>query len=653
MLIGKRISGRYNVLETIGGGGMANVYLAHDIILDRDVAVKVLRLDFANDEEFIRRFRREAKSATSLNHPNIVNIYDIGEEGDIYYIVMEFVDGQTLKQYIQQYSPLPVEEAIHIMKQLTSAISHAHQNNIVHRDIKPQNILVDRSGNIKITDFGIAMALSATSITQTNSVLGSVHYLSPEQARGAMANRKSDIYSLGIVMFELLTGRLPFFGESAVSIALKHLQTETPSVRRWNPTIPQSVENIVLQATTKDPFDRYESVEKMEEDLSTALNPERLTEEKFHIPEDDEATKAIPIITNDNQFGNLDETIVHPHSDNQTKPTTNSNNTTKKKKRKKWPIILTSIFVSLLLLLIFFVTVVPNMLKPKDIPVPDVTNLEISEAIAKLEENGFHIGETLEVVDNEVEVDHIVKTDPKAGHKAKEGSDVNLYVSTGKEKFQLSDYRDRQYDDVYRLLENKNFKDIVKNEVHDESEPGTILEQDPAPEEEVIPEETVLQFTVSKGPEKIVLKDLIGLNAKGITDYAESVGLHIDMSKEEHHESIQSGLVISQSPVAGTALHKGDKVTVIISKGKKEIPPKSVFKEIIIPYEPAEEGEPQEVQIYIEDMNRSMTEPFDTFYITETTKRRLEFTIAEGKKAGYKVMRDRSVIIDETIPFPQ
>ncbi|MDP4171455.1 MAG: Stk1 family PASTA domain-containing Ser/Thr kinase, partial [Bacillota bacterium] len=311
MIIGKRINGRYKILDMVGGGGMANVYLAHDMILDRDVAVKMLRLDFANDEEFIRRFHREAHSATSLAHPHIVNIYDVGEEDDLYYIVMEYVEGQTLKQYIQQNSPLRVEDAVKIMKQLTSAISHAHHNHIVHRDIKPHNILVDRDGNVKITDFGIAMALSATSITQTNSVMGSVHYLSPEQARGGMANRKSDIYSLGIVMFELLTGRLPFSGESAVSIALKHLQSETPSVRRWNPDIPQSVENIVLKATAKDPFHRYNSVDAMEEDLQTAMYPIRANEAKFTIPLDDEATKAIPVITNERPFQNLDETMVH------------------------------------------------------------------------------------------------------------------------------------------------------------------------------------------------------------------------------------------------------------------------------------------------------------------------------------------------------
>ncbi|WP_313429733.1 Stk1 family PASTA domain-containing Ser/Thr kinase, partial [Siminovitchia terrae] len=246
MLSGKRISGRYNIIKMVGGGGMANVYLARDMILDRDVAVKILRLDFADEEEFIRRFQREAQSATSLNHPNIVNVFDVGEEDNIYYIVMEYVDGMTLKQYIQNYYPISVEKVIDIVKQLTSALEHAHYNHIIHRDIKPQNILIDHDGNVKITDFGIAMALSATSITHTNAVLGSVHYLSPEQARGGMATKKSDIYSLGIVMFELLTGRLPFSGESAVSIALKHLQSETPPPTRWNPDIPQSVENIVL-----------------------------------------------------------------------------------------------------------------------------------------------------------------------------------------------------------------------------------------------------------------------------------------------------------------------------------------------------------------------------------------------------------------------
>jgi len=649
-MIGKRLSGRYKILDMVGGGGMANVYLAHDMILDRDVAVKMLRLDFANDEEFIRRFRREAQSATSLAHPNIVSIYDVGEENDLYYIVMEYVDGQTLKQYIQQNSPLKVEDAIGIMRQLTSAISHAHQNHIIHRDIKPHNILVDHDGNVKVTDFGIAMALSATSITQTNSVLGSVHYLSPEQARGGMANGKSDIYSLGIVMFELLTGRLPFSGESAVSIALKHLQSETPSVRRWNSNIPQSVENIVLKATAKDPFHRYNSVEEMEEDLRTALDTERVNEAKFVIPIDNDATKAIPVITNDKPLKNLDETLVHSNEKPLPGPKDDLKGNSGKKKRKKWPVILISTFLVLAILGILAITFLPGLLSAKDVKIPDVSGLELDEAISKLKLSGLEVDKKIEIEDENVEKGNVVKTNPESGTTVKEKSKINLYISTGKEKFELSDYVGRQYEDVIRLLDNYNFKDIKKIEKHDDSEPGTIISQNPSGGEKVVPEETELEFEVSKGPEKIVLKDLTQYNLKGAQDYAALVGLTLDASQEKYDDNIPAGMVMSQSPEPGTELKKGDKVTVVISKGKEDKPPKEVIIELDIPFEPAVPGEPgqkQLVTILIEDMNHSMTEPAETFYITENTKKQIKLMIPYGKKAGYKVIRDSKVIIDE------
>ncbi|WP_019152831.1 Stk1 family PASTA domain-containing Ser/Thr kinase [Robertmurraya massiliosenegalensis] len=665
MLIGKRISGRYKVLDMIGGGGMANVYLAHDMILDRDVAVKVLRLDFSNDEEFIRRFHREAQSATSLAHPNIVNIYDVGEEDSIYYIVMEYVDGQTLKQYIQQHSPVRVETVLDIMQQLTSAISHAHQNHIVHRDVKPHNILVDRDGNVKITDFGIAMALSATSITQTNSVLGSVHYLSPEQARGGMANKKSDIYSLGIVMFELLTGRLPFSGESAVSIALKHLQSETPSIRRWYPSIPQSVENIVLKATAKDPFHRYDSAEEMEHDLRTALDPSRMNEERFILPEDNDATKAIPVITNDRPYGNLDETIVHgketTQPDSVAEQNENGNKKAKnkdkqKKKRKKWPIILVSVFIVLIILAISVVTILPDLLAPEEVEVPDVATKELEEAIEELVGLGFVIGDTNELPDDEIEEGHVIRTDPKAGQLHKEGTSIDLFVSTGKEKVELLDYTGRSFDDVYQLLDGRErkFKDIVKNEVNNDEVPaGVIIEQSYTPGDQVIPEDTVLEFTVSKGPEIVKLKDLSGYNAKGLEEYAASVGLFVDIAKEEFHDSVDKGLVISQDPKAGSELKKGDRVSVTISKGKEEIPPKDVVEEIAIPYEPTEEGAPQTVQIFIDDMNNSSTVPFDTFEITEPRTMTITLKIAHDRKAGYQVIVDGRVIITKSVPYPE
>ncbi|RHW36457.1 Stk1 family PASTA domain-containing Ser/Thr kinase [Neobacillus notoginsengisoli] len=652
MMIGKRISGRYKILDAIGGGGMANVYLAHDVILDRNVAVKVLRLDFANDEEFIRRFHREAQSATSLAHPNIVSIYDVGEEEGIYYIVMEFVDGQTLKQYIQQFSPLRVDAAIDIMRQLTSAIAHAHQNHIVHRDIKPHNILVDNKGNVKITDFGIAMALSATSITQTNSVLGSVHYLSPEQARGGMANKKSDIYSLGIVMFELLTGRLPFFGESAVSIALKHLQTETPSIRRWNPQIPQSVENIVLKATAKDPFLRYDSVEEMEEDLQTSLYPERLNEPKFFVPEDIDATKAIPVITAEQSVKNLDETIVHgqaKHEETAAKPKQGN----EKKKRKKWPIILVSTFILLVLLGIGAITVFPGIFGAKDREIPDVSGGTLDNAISELKQAGFTIGDTKEITHEDIQEGLIVKTDPPAGRTVKEGTEIDLYVSSGKEKFELSDYKDRQYDTVAALLDKENFKDIRANEIYDDSDPGTILKQNLPPGRSVVPEETELEFTVSKGPEKITLRDLRGYNEKTLDDYADLTGLNIKKAEPVYDDNVDKGLVISHTPPPGTQLVKGETVTVVLSKGKEEILPRTYRKEVMVEYNPDVPGQPQEYAILIDDVEHSMTEAADTGVITANRTFVIELKVPYGKKAGYKIMLDNRVIEDETITYDE
>ncbi|MBD8003974.1 Stk1 family PASTA domain-containing Ser/Thr kinase [Bacillus norwichensis] len=650
MLSGKRISGRYKILKMVGGGGMANVYLARDMILDRDVAVKILRLDFADEEEFIRRFQREAQSATSLNHPNIVNVFDVGEEDNIYYIVMEYVDGMTLKQYIQNYYPISIEKVIDIVKQLTSALEHAHYNHIIHRDIKPQNILIDHDGNVKITDFGIAMALSATSITHTNAVLGSVHYLSPEQARGGMATKKSDIYSLGIVMFELLTGRLPFSGESAVSIALKHLQSETPPPTRWNPDIPQSVENIVLKATAKDPFLRYNSIEEMEKDLETALDPERLQEPKFVIPVDDEATKAIPVITDEHVESLDDDTMIHQIENKDIAKPDKEGNDELKKKRKKWPWIV-GIVAILAIAATLLIVLMPSLMSAKVVKVPDVSGEMYEDAVLSLVQEGFVIGDTIEISDENVAEGEVIKTSPKAGREVKKGSLINIYLSTGKETFELSDYVGRDYKETVEQLEKEDFDHIDKEEEYDSAAPGTIIGQDPAPGTKVVPSETTIIFKVSLGEELVTVKDLSGNNQKGLENYEESSGLKIDFSDEEYSDDVPEGLVIRQDPAPGTEVMKGSTVKVTMSKGQEEIPPGKVNKEVTIPYEPEEEGKPQEVRIFIEDMNHSMTVPAETFTIHSTVKKQLEFTIEKGKKAGYKVVRDNTVILDEEVPY--
>ncbi|MEE1132183.1 MAG: Stk1 family PASTA domain-containing Ser/Thr kinase, partial [Caryophanon sp.] len=411
MLEGRRISDRYKVMHLIGGGGMSHVYLAHDMILDREVAIKVLRYDFKNEEELLRRFQREALSVTSLAHLNIVGIYDVGQDEDIHYIVMEYVEGQTLKQYIQKSSPIPVQRAVDIMRSLTNAISHAHDNHLIHRDIKPQNVLMTQDGEVKVTDFGIAVTLNATAYTQTNSVLGTVHYLSPEQARGGMATKKSDIYALGVVLYELLTGELPFYGESPVAIALKHLQEETPSVRAKYSYIPQSVENVVLKATAKDPLHRYNSVEEMEQDLMTVLSPERLQEKKFELPLDDDATKAMPVIKP--IFPKVDETlakrgaaIIDDEDDDDvilvapTKPLLDKQERVQdepppKKKKSRSPLVI-GLIVGCLAFIALLIFLLPSMMMPAKVAVPDVLNLPVEEAMELLEEQGFTIGEERE-----------------------------------------------------------------------------------------------------------------------------------------------------------------------------------------------------------------------------------------------------------------
>ncbi|MDR4886544.1 Stk1 family PASTA domain-containing Ser/Thr kinase [Fredinandcohnia sp. QZ13] len=651
MLIGRRLSGRYKILEVIGGGGMANVYLARDVILERDVAIKVLRLDFSNDEEFIKRFRREAHAATSLAHPNIVSIYDVGEEEDIYYIVMEYVPGQTLKQYIQRNAPLHPKEAINIMLQLTSAITHAHQNQIVHRDIKPQNILIDHDGTVKVTDFGIAVALSSTTITQTNSVLGSVHYLSPEQARGGMSTRKSDIYSLGIVMFELLTGRVPFEGESAVSIALKHLQTDTPSPKRWNATIPQSVENIILKATAKDPFHRYDTAEEMEEDLQTALFPNRLNEEKFVIPDmDDEVTKAIPIIKDNSPLST--ETLVRDSQKN-TNQTEKDEPKPKKKKKNRLLVTLAIIFFFIIGAGVAAVTVFPALFLPKDVEVPNVSNMDYDRAVSKLKEAGFTIGDTIEISDQEIQEGYIVRTDPEAGASVKEGAKIDLYESTGKKKVAFKDYIGKDFDEVKAKLDKENYFYVKKEDVFDDSAPGTILKQSIEEGEEVVPEETEVTFTVSKGLETIKLADLTKYPANALDEYSRTTGLNIDYKEEQFSDDIPAGQAISQSPEIGAKLTKGDKVKVIMSKGPEPKKPVTVKRTLTIEYTPDEEGNPQLVKIFIEDADHKITDVYKQMEIKETQKMDINFVINPGETAEYLVYIDNEPSLKEEIQYPE
>ncbi|MEN1966924.1 Stk1 family PASTA domain-containing Ser/Thr kinase [Lentibacillus sp. N15] len=675
MMNGRLLNERYQIKETIGGGGMANVYLARDIILDRDVAIKVLRLEYANDDEFIARFHREAQSATSLSHPNIVNIYDVGEEDHILYMVMEYVDGMTLKEYIQKYGPIDVQTSLDIMKQISSAITHAHENEIIHRDIKPQNILIDTYGQVKVTDFGIAVALSATSLTQTNSILGSVHYLSPEQARGGSATKKSDIYSLGIVLYELLTGRLPFSGQSPVAIALKHLQNDTPSVRRFNQDIPQSVENIVLKATAKDPFHRYETVYEMEAALDIALDPDKINEERYVPPiEAGEETKAIPIITDD-QIGDSvnQDTIVHQTGGN-TKPyvekeAANSDKKkknkkkekkvkkSKKKKKKKW-----LIFLLLLLVAIAAAVVIPVLLQPKEVDVPDVADMDYDDAVAELDKLNLKHKKEL-MYDDDVDEGVVVKTDPHAGKTVKEDSTVTVFVSQGKETTAFDDYVGEDFSQIEAMLEEEGFEVIGYGKYSDEPEGQIVTQIQPTPDTDVVPSETRVIFEYSNGPELTALNNLKGMTKEEAESYLNEQNFKMNV-KEEHSDSVPKGEVIKQDPEPGSKLGEGEAVDVYVSTGPKEKSPASKTINFTVSYNPKEpkddhqdddkqKSEEQTVKIYIDDMNHSISDVAEQEAISKDTDFTITLTIAPDDKAEYKVMRDDEVVINKTVTYEE
>ena len=464
---GELIDNRYKIVKSIGEGGMANVYLAWDTILEREVAVKVLRGDLAEDEKFIRRFQREANAASSLKHPNIVEMYDVGDDNGKYFIVMEYIDGKTLKSLIKKRGALNVNEAIDIMLQLTSGIACAHESYIIHRDIKPQNVLILEDGRVKITDFGIAVALNSNELTQTNSVMGSVHYLPPEQANGNGSTIKSDIYSLGILMFELLTGKVPFKGDNAVEIAIKHMKEPIPSVCEINSMVPQSVENIILRACAKNPKNRYDSVKEMYEDLKTCLNPERANEEKYvyNYPEHDvdEPKKISKLESREEKNKTLD-------------------NEKPDKGERRVNALLT--FVGVLCILIVIIglgfILFMSLKTTKDVTVPnDLMELTEEEACKKLEKIKL-ICKAKYTYDSEYDEDVVIKVSPKPGTKIKEGNVVNLVVTSFEDTIEVENYVGEKLSTVQAALESEGIrvvatpKKVTKDE---EIEENTIISQ--------------------------------------------------------------------------------------------------------------------------------------------------------------------------------
>ncbi|MFY0544479.1 Stk1 family PASTA domain-containing Ser/Thr kinase [Brevibacillus sp. H7] len=596
---GQRLGGRYQLEARIGGGGMAIVYKARDLILNRQVAVKVLRPQFGTDEDFVNRFRREAQAVASLSHPNVVGVYDVGQDGDTHYMVMEYVEGSTLKEVINQRGALLVEEAVRIAVQICDALDHAHQNKIIHRDIKPHNILIGNNGRVKVTDFGIARAVTSTTITHTNSVLGSVHYFSPEQARGGITAEKSDIYSLGIVLYEMVTGQLPFSGESPISVALKHLQEPLPEPRQVKPDIPQSVENVILKALVKDPLLRYASAKEMLLDLETCLLPERLNEKKINFPVDDEQTRVVPIITREMLEANQSRQSL-------SRARFEQEEAEESPQRKWWvkPLVWLGA-ISLFLVLAFFgfnflLNIFPSV---PEVAVPYVEGTPVASAEKKIREANL-VPKIIEEANDKYDPGMVIRQDPAPPMRLKENAIVTLYVSKGQQAIEMPNLVSLSRSMAEETLRQKGFtvteESFIEKE-HENAPPGQVIGQEPSAGEQVVPGKTVVKITVSKGKKYVEMPDVRGLSVDRARVELFKVGLAVadELIEQPSYTTDKAGIVLSTHPYdPKMQVPVGTAIPLTISNGQYPSDAKVGTAPIYVEMLP---GETAEVKILVTD----------------------------------------------------
>ncbi|CAM3179705.1 serine/threonine protein kinase [Lactobacillus bombicola] len=648
---GYLLGDRYRIIDTLGEGGMSNVYLAEDIILQRKVAVKILRMDLQKEPQILARFQREALATSELSHPNIVMVLDVGTDYGLPYMVMEYVDGPDLKDYIRKNTPLDLHDVIRIMDQILSAMTLAHKHNVIHRDLKPQNILMDKRGNIKIADFGIAVALNQNSVTQTNSAVGSVHYMSPEQTRGGLVTKQSDIYSLGIILYELITGSVPFNGDSAVAIALKHAQEPIPSIKEKDEKVPQSLENVVLRATAKDPRLRYASAYEMQVDLDTSLEKQRANEPPFLA----------------NNGLNNDETIVLPNfKANRTSATIEqAKKSIAKDEQKKSPIFFQNlrkykwwwIFVGLAAItvvgLMFFVLFGRNN---NEVRIPNVTNLTESRARSRLENLGLKIGSIKHKNSNSIEKGKIIKTSPPAGKNIKQGRYINLYVSDGAKMIRVPDVTGENYQVAASKLESMGFQVIRANQFSNSVAPENVITQSIAADVEVKPAQTTITLSVSNGRNEHIDYNLIKLpnlstySLKSAQIYAHRHNLILQVSPT-YSNKVKKGMIISMSPSAGTAVQRGSTVIVSVSEGSKREQDFTVTKTFTVNYENNEgaiDSKQNHVQIYISDDSHSVKNIYRDLYIKRDVNFSIPFVL-KNNSGILKVVRDGQTILNEKV----
>ncbi|WP_414052706.1 Stk1 family PASTA domain-containing Ser/Thr kinase [Macrococcus animalis] len=690
-MIGTVISDRYKLVKYIGGGGMSSVYLADDIILNAQVAVKIINIPPVDVDRAVKRFEREVQNATTLSHPNIVKVLDVDEDERHYYMIMEYIDGPTLHEYIRDNGPLDVEEAVFFTKQILRGMEHAHQHRIIHRDIKPQNILMTKEKELKISDFGIARALSETAMTQTNHIMGSVHYLSPEQAKGKQTDEASDIYSIGIVLFEMLTGHPPHEGESAVGVAIKHIQEQLPSVIDENPSVPQALENIILKATMKEKYQRYRTTQEMYDDLNTCLDEDRSKEPKMFIADD--ATMMIPVVQTDDtiEMHPVSTTTIEPKSER----IVEESEPPQKKKRKWWLWLL-----PLLLILGLGSAIAYMTFAPKYSEVPDINGKSLVEATSLLEQNNLRKGDITQVYSESYDEGTVIESNPSFGEKVKELTSVDMTVSKGTKKFMFEDYVGQDLAKVKKKLVKQGFNSIKVKQEYNFEKSGTILKQNLKANKEVDPKKSNVVFTVSKGVEQIFVQDYTGLSFEKAKAELEQLGFVVNVIQVIYSDDVTKGDVISQN-VRNIKFPYGSTINFEVSKGKeKKVKPKVKEKEtkeeptteapeeqkdkkyigtVTIPYkgeevipsteepETNEEGETVEapgeapkpekamqlVEIFIKDKNNDISTVYESYETKKDSKKRLILTIEPGTQGSFIIKIDGKTYLQEQVDYDE
>lgn len=552
------ISNRYLLVKKIGSGGMADVYLAMDTVLNREVALKKLRGDLSHDPVALLRFQREANAASGINHPNIVEIYDVGQDGDQHYIVMEVVRGTTLKQLVQRRGALDKYEAVAITKQLASGLVKAHDCGVIHRDVKPQNVLIKDDGTVKITDFGIALAGDALQLTRDDSVLGSVHYMAPECSRGEGASIQSDVYSLGVVFFELLTGTLPFRGETPVEIAMKHLRDPFPSVLDSNPTLPNSLENIIAKSTHKNKNYRYTNMHEFLDDLETCLFENRKDEPLWQPEEEsDDETKVI------NKLDTVD-------SVEDKKP---------KSRKKLWISLSAILIVALGIFTYWFFS--PS--KSSTVELPDLTKMTVNEAEAILKEKGliFNSSNLVHIYSDDLESGYVISSRPEGGEMVKKGTEVKLTVSSGK-NFVIDDYTGKTFEEVSSILNGKNVKIKRVNEPRKDMSEGIVLRQELLlPGEKINPENPRdITLVVSSKVETVLPNDLVGKSLDDASSQLTDLGVKVsrkELSQDglslSEIKNLKYGVVVRTDPMPGSYYVQTDSSSVTLYYYTKKAEP--------------------------------------------------------------------------------